>query len=71
MTYSVKPSSRRLYRSAAGMLLSGAGTITIDQTMISSRRQVASGSLRGDWKSVGRDIAGAIRDVNREFETGR
>jgi hypothetical protein len=71
MTYSVKPSGSRFRRSAAGILLSGAGTISIDQTMIRSRRQLASGSLRSDWKAVGRDIAGAIRNVNREFESVR
>lgn len=71
MTYSVKPSSRRLRGSTAGMLLSGAGTIGLDQVMTISRRHIASGALRGDWKAVGRDIEGAIRDVNREFQTVR
>ncbi len=68
MTYFGK-SYRRNKRSDIELLISGAATIKIDQSMTISRRQAMTGSLRGDWKAVGRDIEGAVRDLNREFKT--
>ena len=50
-------------------MVSGAATINIDQSLRLVRKQISEGSPKEDWKAVGRDIAKAISELKREFET--
>lgn len=53
----------------AKSLAAGAATINIDQSMRLARKQIASGSLKGDWEAVGRDLKTSLRRVRRELES--
>ena len=69
MTYHTKIARSRKSRSGTGLMVSGAATINIDQSLRLVRKQISEGSPKEDWKAVGRDIAKAISELKREFET--
>lgn len=53
-------------RTTSGLVASGVATINLHQRLSLSRRAVAKGSLSGDWKAVGCDIASAMQNVKRD-----
>ncbi len=52
----------------ARTVISGAAMSSIDQRMTLSRNRILEGSVRDDWRAVGRDIASALAATKREFE---
>ena len=52
----------------AETIVSGAATITLDQSMTYAKRRTDTGSIAGDWFAVGRDVSRAISTVKREFK---
>jgi hypothetical protein len=67
MGFQSKISNKSRLRSDYQSLLEGVGSITIDQRMRYSKRAVKSGSLDGDWKLVGKDIAKAISSLKKDY----
>ena len=68
MTYHTRIARRRNTRTKADLLISGAGTISLDQQMRIARKALSHGSVREDWESVMRDIESAISSAKRESE---
>ncbi len=68
MGFETKISTRRERREAFESMISGIGSINIDQSMRLSRRRALDGSIASDWRAVGKDIAKAIEAVKSEKE---
>ena len=68
MSYKSSITSRSI-RSRRRLLAEGVGSIDINQSMKIAREATAGGSIRSDWKAVGRDIRTAMNGVKRELET--
>jgi hypothetical protein len=67
MGFESKISNKSRYRGAYRSILEGVGSITVDQRMRYSKRAVKSGSLDGDWRLVGKDIAKAISSLKKDY----
>jgi hypothetical protein len=52
------------------LLVRGAATITLDQSMRSTRRKLARGSIAEDWRAIGDDLRCAMRDGRGEQAFG-
>lgn len=67
MSFESKISTRAGRRKNYQIVFEGVGSVNIEQKMRYARRFAKSGSLDGDWRIVGREIAGAISSMKREF----
>ena len=67
MGFESKISTRAVRRRNYQIIIEGVGSVNIDQKMRYARRYAKSGSLDGDWRIVGREIAGAISSMKKEY----
>lgn len=70
MAFETKISIRRERNEAFESMMSGIGSINIDQSMRVSKRRILGGSIAEDWRAIGRDIAKAIATVKSEKDAG-
>ncbi len=61
-------SSRRRNRSAATLIIAGAGSMTFDHHMGRPKAVSTADALAGDWKAVGDDLRCALRHERGDFE---
>lgn len=52
-----------LRRSAAELLATGAGTITLDHAVKRPKMKTQRDALAGDWQTIGNDLRWAMRQV--------
>jgi len=59
---------RRLRRSASSLILSGAGIISFDQSMVTHRSSSDAEALGNDWLAVGSDLRHALQDARKQVK---
>lgn len=58
----MKPHEHR--RSAANLLLSGIGSISLDQTLRQTRVATGRKGIASDWQAIGDDLRRAMRQID-------
>lgn len=66
MGFETKISVRHGRRVDFESMISGVGSLNLDQKMLFARRKAMTGSLSSDWKAVGRDLAKSMASVKNE-----